>query len=807
MVKITRMKKTTLRQAAMKLAIVAIALFAPLGLRAQETLTVYNGTETNGLVPFFGYFMDTPGTTSEFIIPADQLGDMVGGTITKLTFYISGTPDSWGSPTVQIYLGEVEGTTLSSTNGPTNFTVVYTGIVSNQTNPMVIEFDDPYDYEGGNLLIGTYVQEEDSYSTTTFYGVSATSGSSINFNSYVGTPEPQSFLPKTTFEYEPAVDFPKPRNLQVNNVTGHEATLTWETPNNATLTGYFYRYKKTTDANFNQPIDNGTSLSVTLNSLDPETEYQFGVYAKYANGASDYKEISFTTATVVDADNPFFEGFEGTTFPPNCWSVGEPGSWTSSTYTGPACAYSGYYGPIYLYTPILHIDGTAATLSFSSYNTFPESYGNNNGKSSVLVSVNGGDWTELWSPESVSQSWVVTTIDMTDYVGQTIKLCFKYEGNNAHGWYIDYVNLYVPTVIEKAIEANKWYAISSPVHNSGNDETLEGTNLTTGTHDLFGYTEATGYWDKPTVLEQGQGYIYRRANDVTLSFVGFANSGDISHDLSYACTNDNDLKGFNLVGNPYPLPATCGMPCYRLTTTGTWHAELESYNVPVCEAVLVKTNGTGNHVSFTTSSAKSATNAPSLAFTVSNDEYEDVAYAILDGQGDAQNSSLPKIGHLEPNAPALSIPVGGKNYAIATLGSNSKSFDMAFSGIGNYTISIDANANVNYLHLIDKLTGSDIDLLLNNSYSFRAGIGDIASRFVVKLVPGGDNGNAGNFAFWNGTGWTVEGEGPLYVFDALGRKILSMDVDTQTTINKSQLPSTGVYILRLGEKTQKIVVK
>ena len=36
------MKKTPLRQAAMKLALVACVLLAPLGLRAQETLTKHH---------------------------------------------------------------------------------------------------------------------------------------------------------------------------------------------------------------------------------------------------------------------------------------------------------------------------------------------------------------------------------------------------------------------------------------------------------------------------------------------------------------------------------------------------------------------------------------------------------------------------------------------------------------------------------------------------------------------------------------------------------------------------------------------
>ena len=255
------------------------------------------------------------------------------------------------------------------------------------------------------------------------------------------------------------------------------------------------------------------------------------------------------------------------------------------------------------------------------------------------------------------------------------------------------------------------------------------------------------------------------------------------------------------MGNPYPQAATPGMVCYSLTPAGTWHAELANYNVPACEAVLVKTNGTGNEVSFTPSGAKNAPAAVStLAFTVSNGEFEDVAYAKFDGDED-----LPKIGHLEPNAPALSIPVDGRKYAIANLGSDCESFEMTFNGIGDYTIS--ASGEATYLHLIDKVTGSDIDLLSQPTYSFRASLGDLSSRFLVKLAPNGENANNGTFAFWNGNSWTIEGEGTLEAYDVMGRRIFAREANADLRLPTSAFPSAGVYILRLGGNSQKVVIK
>ena len=94
--------------------LLTFAAMLPWAANAQETLTVCNGTNTHTKIPMNGLYVDTQGTTSEFIIPADSLSDMVGGSISKITFYISEIPETWGTPTIQLYIGEVDGTTLSS---------------------------------------------------------------------------------------------------------------------------------------------------------------------------------------------------------------------------------------------------------------------------------------------------------------------------------------------------------------------------------------------------------------------------------------------------------------------------------------------------------------------------------------------------------------------------------------------------------------------------------------------------------------------------------------------------------------------
>ena len=209
-------------------------------------------------------------------------------------------------------------------------------------------------------------------------------------------------------------------------------------------------------------INNVANTYVLLNALTPGLQYEVKVRS-HCGGEyySDWVSTSFTTpyccAILVDADNPFFESFEGPDFAPGCWE-NIPSSnysyWISSddyAHTGSHSAASYYYGDIYLVLPDIELSASApaAQLSFWSYNTYPEDFevGNN-----TVVLLNGGTETELWSAEEVSESWVKTTIDLSAYLGQTISLAFKYAGNDGNGWYFDDVEVSVPTNVTQTIQ-------------------------------------------------------------------------------------------------------------------------------------------------------------------------------------------------------------------------------------------------------------------------------------------------------------------------------------------------------------------
>jgi hypothetical protein len=137
---------------------------------------------------------------------------------------------------------------------------------------------------------------------------------------------------------------------------------------------------------------------------------------------------------------------------------------------------------------------------------------------------------------------------------------------------------------------------------------------------------------------------------------------------------------------------------------------------------------------------------------------------------------------------------------------------------GTYTLTISESLNskfliLNYLHLIDNLTGADIDLLQTPSYTFDSKVTDYESRFKLVFEGKEDNDNNldnnDNFAFFHNGQLVIEGTGALQVFDILGHQLLSKELSTLNS-QLSTPTAPGVYVLRLinGEsvKTQEVLV-
>ena len=183
---------------------VAVMAFAA----QSATLTVADGTRTNSHYPMYGLYCDTEGTISEVIYPADMLADMVGMQITEIKFYAT-DPISYKLEgcVMNFALKVVEENEFPTSTpfalGDEDICGTASPVVD--ATEFVLTLDEPFLYEGGNLLIGTEVIETSSWNSTYFYGIetglygacyqySTPSGSILAYR--------DTFLPKATFTYE-----------------------------------------------------------------------------------------------------------------------------------------------------------------------------------------------------------------------------------------------------------------------------------------------------------------------------------------------------------------------------------------------------------------------------------------------------------------------------------------------------------------------------------------------------------------------------------------------------------------------------
>ena len=161
----------------------------------------------------------------------------------------------------------------------------------------------------------------------------------------------------------------------------------------------------------------------------------------------------------------------------------------------------------------------------------------------------------------------------------------------------------------------------------------------------------------------------------------------------------------------------------------------------------------------------------------------------------------------------ISLLQDGQDFAVA-YANGEKEMPLNFKAVknGTYTLSIEAEElELGYLHIIDNLTGNDVDLLATPSYTFEANTSDFPTRFKLLFAPICEDADGDNatFAYISDGNIIVNNANDvsLQIVDMMGRVVV--EGDAMNPVSTSEMTS-GVYVLRLinGEKvqTQKIVI-
>ena len=373
--------------------------------------------------------------------------------------------------------------------------------------------------------------------------------------------------------------------------------------------------------------------------------------------------------------------------------------------------------------------------------------------------------------------------------------------------------------------AGGYYLIASPVaidpttvEDPESHENMILTGNDAVNYDLYAFDESEedewrNYKTQAFNLQPGKGYLYAHKRGGNFAIVGVPYSGDGK--VTLQMTEGNYWEGWNLIGNPWGTAATIEteegqeVSFYVMGDDGMSFI-VGNNNVDPLQGIFVIATSGEQEVTFVPASTPAPGEGKLIVnLTASRSSVIDRAIVRF-GQG----TELPKF-MFNPNSTKIYIPQSGEDYAVVrSAGEAEMPVNFKAAQNGTYTLSINpANVEMEYLHLIDNMTGTDIDLLETPSYTFEASTTDAANRFSLMygVETGVSENTVATFAYFNGSQWVVNnsGEATLQVVDALGRVVSTKTINGNAEVSIDQ--TAGVYMIRLingnNVKTQKVVVK
>lgn len=371
-----------------------------------------------------------------------------------------------------------------------------------------------------------------------------------------------------------------------------------------------------------------------------------------------------------------------------------------------------------------------------------------------------------------------------------------------------------------------------------------------GNHDNIDYLGNGVDSGNETTLIPGKGYLAAIDQKTYLQSHGTLQNGEftigVTNTTALDGTSYENLKGFNLLGNPYQSY----LDFNEFATTNT---SLTSYTIldGSKNAYLSYTQGTSinadvasryinPHQGFFVVAPEDGTatfnNGMRTHNTDANTHFrggdERPAYPLINLYA-TDASGKNEVLVVEANRPELGGAIRsraqrhadarffahfeGDDYSILFTPEGVHEVPVYFDVMssGRFTISWNTqNEGFTYVHLVDNLTGKDIDCLTENQYSFDADRSDYEARFKLVFYVSDDATmeNDEPFAFYNGSAWFVKNEGNaiIQVIDVLGRIVGSTSLHGDGEIYcVPDVPA--VYTLRKIKgnevKTQKIVVR
>lgn len=253
-------------------------------------IIVADSTATNDYVMLRSRYQDTD-HRSQVIYPASMLTALQGKTMTAMRFYsnyVSSIRDGYGDWTENNFVLKLAVTAnenLASAWDATEGDTVFDGSISTvvEDGQLVFEFDTPFQYNGGNLLVELLYDDSfgNRYTGGSFYGMTADNASRYANGSNAlttATGTVQNFLPKVMIDYEGESTCLPVNTVYANDVTDHNANMIWYPGYEETAWEYAVSTSDSlTAADLEDAALPTTTNNVILTGLVRDTNYTFYV--------------------------------------------------------------------------------------------------------------------------------------------------------------------------------------------------------------------------------------------------------------------------------------------------------------------------------------------------------------------------------------------------------------------------------------------------------------------------------------------------------------------------------------------------
>ncbi|MBQ2907093.1 MAG: T9SS type A sorting domain-containing protein [Bacteroidales bacterium] len=365
-----------------------------------------------------------------------------------------------------------------------------------------------------------------------------------------------------------------------------------------------------------------------------------------------------------------------------------------------------------------------------------------------------------------------------------------------------------------------WQFISSPML----DAATEGFESIEGDYDLYKFDGSQelqwvnykNHEDFEETFTPGVGYIASYQSQDVAEFKGDLNNETEYFEFEIGFDADNEWACFSLLGNPFSfdidwelmVPSRLEDGFVTLnSTTGAYIYNVEG-KIKVGEGFMVNAYNRRSSLEYDNSAKSRKEKSDYINIVASNSNGFD---NVIVNDVKNESAGFPKLDNINPNIANVYVKHEDRRYGIFNRG-ESEEIPLYFDAkeMGTYTLTFDVKGDYENLYLLDKMTGEELNLLLENEYKFMASANDNTERFVLMFDGGQQSVVSSQFAYINNGEiiiTDISGKAQINIYDALGRCVLRMDAASHVLVDGFD---SGMYIIQKidenGINVQKVVI-